>query len=114
MRARDGVVKTLYLPGTVPNCIAAFTPGFIAVVPQPIRVNDQGTIIGYTTNAAQIATAFIRLEDGQVTTFNYPGSKQTIPTSINNCDGITGYYSRGSEIARFPSRTLTRHYNRHP
>src|SRR5580704_14816593 len=86
VRARDGVVKTLYLPGTVPNCIAAFTPGFIAVVPQPISVNDQGTIIGYTTNAAQVATAFIRLENGVVTTFNYPGSKQTIPTSINNCD----------------------------
>jgi hypothetical protein len=101
VRTRDGVVKTLYLPGTVPNCIAAFTPGFIAVVPQPISVNDQGTIIGYTTNAAQIATAFIRFEEGQVTTFNYPGSKQTIPTSINNCDVITGYYSRGSEIVGF-------------
>ena len=70
-------------------------------MPQPILVNDQGTIIGYTTNAAQIATAFIRLENGVVTTFNYPGSKQTIPTSINNCDVITGYYSQGSEIAGF-------------
>jgi hypothetical protein len=101
VRARDGLVKTLYLPGTVPNCIAVFTPGFIAVVPQTILVNDQGTIIGYTTNAAQIATAFIRLESGVTTTFNYPGSKQTIPTSINNCDMITGYYSQGSQIAGF-------------
>jgi hypothetical protein len=101
MRARDGVVKTLYIPGTVPNCMATFAPGFIAVVPQPILVNDQGTIIGYTINAAQIATAFIRLEDGVVTTFNYPGSKETIPTSINNCDVITGYYSQGSEIVGF-------------
>ncbi len=101
VRARDGFVKTLYLPGTVPSCIADITPGFIAVVPQPILVNDQGTIIGYTTNAAQIATAFIRLEDGAVTTFNYPGSKQTIPTSINNCGMITGYYSQGSEIVGF-------------
>jgi hypothetical protein len=101
VRTHDSVVKTLYLPGTVPNCIAAFTPGFIAVVPQPISVNDQGTIIGYTTNPAQIATAFIRFEEGQVTTFNYPGSKKTIPTSINNCDVITGYYSRGSEILGF-------------
>ncbi len=101
VRARDGVVKTLYIPGTVPNCIAVFAPGFIAVVPQTILVNDQGTIIGYTTNAAQIATAFIRLESGVVTTFNYPGSKQTIPTSINNCDFVTGYYSQGSEIVGF-------------
>jgi hypothetical protein len=101
VRARDGVVKTLYLPGIVPNCIATFTPGFIAVVPQTILVNDQGTIIGYTTNSAQITTAFIRLEDGVVTPFTYPGSKQTIPTSINNCDVITGYYSQGSEILGF-------------
>jgi hypothetical protein len=101
VRARDGTIKTLYLPGTVPNCIAIFTPGFIAVVPQTILVNDQGTIIGYTTNAAQIATAFIRLESGVVTTFNHPGSKQTIPTSINNCDVITGYYSQGSDIIGF-------------
>jgi hypothetical protein len=101
VRARDGIVKTLYLPGTVPDCIAAFTPGFIAVVPQPILVNDQGTIIGYTTNAAKIATAFIRLEDGTVTTFTYPGGMQTVPTSINNCEVITGYYSRGQEIVGF-------------
>jgi hypothetical protein len=101
VRAHDGLVKTLYIPGAVPNCIAAFAPGFIAVVPQTILVNDQGTIIGYTTNAAQIATAFIRLENGVVTTFNYPGSKQTIPTSINNCDEVTGYYSQGSEIVGF-------------
>jgi hypothetical protein len=100
VRARDGVIKTLYLPGTVPNCVATFTPGFIAVVPEPISVNDQGTIIGYTTNA-QIATAFIRLEDGTGTTFNYPGGKQTIPTSINNGNVITGYYSQGSEIVGF-------------
>jgi hypothetical protein len=101
VRARNGVVKTLYIPGTVPDCIAAFAPGFIAVVPQTILVNDQGTIIGYTTNAAQIATAFIRLENGVVTVFNYPGIEQTIPTSINNCDVITGYYSQGSEIVGF-------------
>jgi hypothetical protein len=101
VRARDGFVKTLYPPGAVPNCIAGITPGFIAVVPQTILVNDQGTIIGYTTNAAQIATAFIRFEDGVLTTFTYPGSKQTIPTSINHCDVITGYYSQGSEIAGF-------------
>ena len=101
VRFHDGVVKTLYIPGTVPNCIATFAPGFIAVMPQPILVNDQGTIIGYTTNTTQISTAFIRFEEGQVTTFNYPGSKQTIPTSINNCDVITGYYSQGSEIVGF-------------
>jgi hypothetical protein len=101
VRARDGVVKTLYFPGTVPDCIATFTPGFFAVVPQPILVNDQDTIVGYTTNAAQIATAFMRLENGTGTLFNYPGSKQTIPTSINNSNVIAGYYSQGAGIAGF-------------
>lgn len=101
VRARDGVIKTLYLPGTVPNCIATSTPGFIAVVPQPILVNDQGAIVGYTSNAAKVTTAFIRLEDGTATTFNYPGSKQTIPTGINNSNVITGYYSQGSAIVGF-------------
>jgi hypothetical protein len=100
VRARDGVIKTLYFPGTVPACIATSTPGFIAVVPQPISVNDQGTIIGYTTNA-QIATAFLRLDDGTATTFNLPGSKQTIPTSLNNSNVVTGYYSHGSEMVGF-------------
>jgi hypothetical protein len=101
VRNRDSVVTTLDIPGTVPDCIATFTPGFIAVAPQSVIVNDQGTIAGYSTEAAQIASGFIRLEDGKVTTFNYPGSKQTIPTSINNCDVITGYYSRGQEILGF-------------
>jgi hypothetical protein len=101
VRARDGVIKTLYLPGTVPDCIATSTPGFIAVVPQPILVNDQGTIVGYTTNASQITNAFIRREDGTVTRFNYPGSKQTIPTSVNNGNMIAGYYSQRSEVVGF-------------
>lgn len=101
VRARDGVIKTLYFPGTVPDCVATSTPGFIAVVPEPILVNNQGAIVGYTTNAAHIATAFIRLEDGSAALFNYPGSQQTIPTSINDSNVITGYYSQGSEILGF-------------
>jgi hypothetical protein len=101
VRARDGVIKTLYFPGAVPTCIATSTPGFIAVVPQPIFLNDEGTIVGYTTNTPNTATAFIRLEDGSAATFNYPGSKQTIPTSINNGNVIAGYYSQGSAIVGF-------------
>jgi hypothetical protein len=101
VRNRDSVITTLDIPGTVPDCIATFTPGFITVAPQSVIVNDQGTIAGYSTDAAQIASGFIRPEEGKVTTFNYPGSKQTIPTSINNCDVITGYYSRGQEILGF-------------
>ena len=101
VRTRDGLLKTLYLPGTVPDCIATSTPGFIAVVPQPIFVNDEGSIVGYTTNAAQNSAVFIRLEDGSATLFSYPGSQQTIPTSVNNGNVITGYYSQGSATAGF-------------
>ena len=43
----------------------------------------------------------LRLEDGTATTFNYPRSKQTLHTSINNSNVITGYYSQGSQIAGF-------------
>ncbi len=83
-------------------------------MPQPIFVNDQGTSLATPPTPNTIATAFIRLEDGTVTTFNYPGSKQTIPTSINNNNVITGYYSQGLRDIRFHPRTLTRHYNRQP
>ena len=81
----------------MPSSLQASSPS----CPQTILVNDEGSIIGYTTNAAQIATAFLRLENGVVTTFSYPGSRQTIPTGINNCDVITGYYAQGSEILGF-------------
>jgi hypothetical protein len=101
VRARDGLIKTLYFPGIVPACIATSTPGFIAVVPQPIFLNDEGTIVGYTTDAAQNSTAFVRLEDGKGTLFNYPGSMQTIPTSLNNGNVITGYYAEEGAIAGF-------------
>ena len=102
VRAPDGVITTLNVPGTVPGCIASFNfPVEIVVVPQSITLNDEGTITGYYTNTAKASVGFVQFPDGKLITFSHPGSTQTIPTSINNGDVITGYYSRGAEIVGF-------------
>jgi hypothetical protein len=101
VRDPDGVITTINLPGTTPDCVAAFIPGFIQVVPQSVVINDQGTMIGYFTNAAKVSIGFVRAGDGRTIALAYPGSKQTIPTSINNCDVITGYYSHGQDMIGF-------------
>ena len=102
VRDPDGVISTLNIPGTVPGCIASFNfPVEILVVPQSITLNDQGTITGYYTNTAKASVGFVQFPDGKLITFSHPGSTQTIPTSINDGDVITGYYSRGSEIVGF-------------
>lgn len=103
LRYRYGLIETLAIPGTVPGCIAGFTyaSGLFNVVPPSITLNDQGTITGYYNSTTNSSTAFILSEDGTMTTFIYPGSQQTIPTSINNLDVITGYYVVGTDIAGF-------------
>jgi hypothetical protein len=103
LRYRYGLIETLAIPGTVPGCIAGFDfiSGLFKVVPPSITLNDEGTITGYYTDAGKDSIAFILSQDGTMTTFTYPGSQQTIPTSINNLDVITGYYSVGTEVAGF-------------
>jgi hypothetical protein len=103
VRYPDGFLKTLRIPGTVPACIATFGSPvpLINVVPPSITINDQGTITGYYTNASNVTRGFVHFEHGRRITFEHPGSKQTIPTSINSDDVITGYYSRGAEIVGF-------------
>jgi hypothetical protein len=96
----DGVVTSLNVPGTVPSCLANFADVY-SVAPQPVMINDQGTITGWYTNAEKISLGFLRFENGNLHSFAHHDSRQTIPTSINNCDVITGYYSRGSEIVGF-------------
>ncbi len=101
VRSPDGTMTTLNIPGTVPGCIANFTPGFFNVVPESVSINDRGTIIGYYTNRAKVPVAFVRFENGNFTTFDRRGSKQTIPTSISNSDVIIGYFSQGREVVGF-------------
>jgi predicted membrane protein len=103
VRDPTGVITTLDIPGTVPACIATYALPLqvISVVPQSITLNDQGTITGYYTNAANVTVGFVRSDAGKLITFDHPGSTQTIPTSINNQDQITGYYSEGTAIIGF-------------
>jgi hypothetical protein len=101
VRYPDGTITTLNVPGTVPGCMAKFTPWFFNVVPQSVSINDRGTIIGYYTNAVKVPIAFVRFENGQLNTFDRRGSKQTVPTSINNDDVIIGYFSQGQEVVGF-------------
>jgi hypothetical protein len=100
---RYGVIKTLAIPGTAPACIAGFTlaSGLFNVLPPSVTISNQGTITGYYSNAANDSIAFVLFEDGTMLSFNYPGSKQTVPTSINDHDVIVGYYSAGADIAGF-------------
>jgi hypothetical protein len=98
--ASDGVITPLKLPGTVPSCLHDATLLY-GVAPEPVVLNNQGTITGWYTNQEKVSKGFVRFEDGKLHTFAHHGSKQTIPTSINDCDVITGYYSSGSEIVGF-------------
>jgi hypothetical protein len=103
VRYPDGFIKTLKIPGTVPGCIAILGSPvpLINALPPSITINDQGTTTGYYTDASKVSHGFVYFGHGRLTTFEHTGSKQTIPTSINNDDVITGYYSRGSEIVGF-------------
>jgi hypothetical protein len=101
VRDSDGVITTLTLPGTAPNCTANTTQGSYNVPFPSVSVNDQGTITGYYTNAAKVPVAFVRFENGKLTTFDRRGSQQTIPTAINTDGVIIGYFSRGRDIVGF-------------
>ena len=71
------------------------------VNPTSITLNDQGTITGYYINEKKVPRGFVRFDDGKVITFGHPEATQTIPTGINNCGVITGYYSEGSVTLGF-------------
>jgi hypothetical protein len=57
--------------------------------------------MGYYANAADVNIGFIKPHGGKVMTFAYPGATDTFPTSINNLDAITGWYSNGSTTFGF-------------
>jgi flagellar hook protein FlgE len=101
VRDSDGVITTINLPGTAPNCVANAIQGLYSVPFPSVSVNDQGTITGYYTNAAKVPVAFVRFENGKVITFYRRGSKQTIPTAINTDGVIIGYFSQGREVVGF-------------
>ena len=97
----DGVFTTLDLSGTIPPCLAGGSLGFYDVVPPAVTINDEGTVTGFTTNAFNVAIGFVRFSNGKTSYFAFPGSKLTMPTSLNNRGVITGYYSTENEIVGF-------------
>ena len=55
-----------------------------------------GVITGQYTDASNVQHGFLRAPDGNITTFDPPGSVSTEPTSINPAGAITGYYRDAS------------------
>jgi hypothetical protein len=102
VRSPDGAFTTLSVPGTAAGCAMGVSPCSVSynLAPQPLSINDVGTITGSYTSAAGVF-GFVRLENGATSTFTYPGSKLTVPSSLNNSDTIVGYYSSGSQIFGF-------------
>jgi hypothetical protein len=72
--------------------------------PPALSINNRGSIIG-CYSASNVVSGFVRFEDGTLTTLKHAGSKQTIPTAINNSDVITGSYSDGTDVVGFILRS---------
>jgi hypothetical protein len=88
VRDVEGTFTTLYIPG-VGEALCNVT------------INDAGTIMGYYPNAANVNVGFIKPHGGELTPFAYPGATDTFPTSLNNLDVVTGWYSNGSTTFGF-------------
>jgi hypothetical protein len=106
LRAADGTFTTINPPGTVPSCLATSdttVPGLYHLLPASVSLNNRGTLIGYTTNAA-VTNGFVRFPDGTIVPFAIPGSSLTIPASSTSLDGLdilTGYYTKGTRTEGF-------------
>jgi len=66
------------------NGTFAYFEGGVAT--EPLSINDSGTIVG-----AADSQGFIRTADGTITTFTAIDGSQTIATSVNSNDTLTGY-----------------------
>jgi hypothetical protein len=88
VRDQEGTITTLNIPG-------------VNEAECNVTVNDAGTILGYYANAADVNIGFFKPYGGKVVTFAYPGATDTFPTSLNNLDVITGWYSNGSTTFGF-------------
>jgi hypothetical protein len=88
VRDQEGTFTTLYIPG-------------VGEEQCNVTINDAGTILGYYLNAANVNIGFIKPHGGEVMPFSYPGATDTFPTSFNNLDVITGWYSNGSSTQGF-------------
>jgi hypothetical protein len=65
----------------------------------PLDINDEGTVVGYYTDANVVPHGFIRSRAGHLTTFDAPGAglgagldEGTVPYSINDFEVIAGQF----------------------
>jgi hypothetical protein len=86
MRDQEGVITTLDIPGSR-EC--------------NLTINDAGTTMGTYLNAANVPVTFIKPLHGELIPFQYPGAASTTPTSLNNLDMVTGYYTKGTTTQGF-------------
>jgi len=90
VRATDGTITTFDGPGAGTSFFQGTNPG---------TINPAGAIAGYYTDAGYISHGFVRAK-GTVTSFDPPGSVNTIgfafnnqvPVGINPAGEITGSY----------------------
>ena len=85
VRSREGKFKSFQAPG------ADTTPGNFNGT-SPNAINDAGAIAGVYYDVANVAHGFLRSPEGEMTTFDPPGSTATIPVAMNLESAIVGYY----------------------
>jgi probable HAF family extracellular repeat protein len=84
----------------------------------PLDINDEGTVVGYFTDASVVPHGFIRTRDGHLTTFDAPGAglgpnldEGTVPYSINDFGVIAGQFQDSQFIyhgfIRYPDGAFT-------
>jgi hypothetical protein len=101
IRATDGTFTAITPPGTVPSCLA--TPSSEVtynLLPATVSLNNEGTVIGYTTKAG-VTSGFVRFPGGKIVPFEIPGSILTIPTGVDSWGVLTGYYTKDSTTKGF-------------
>jgi hypothetical protein len=79
LRAPDGTITTIDLPGAVETVAAA--------------INDKGAITGAYDSEDGMQHGFVRSTKGKYTTFDPKGSKDTFPNGINKHGAITGWWA---------------------
>jgi hypothetical protein len=85
VRSPEGKFTSFEAPG------ADTTPGNFNGT-NPNAINDAGAIAGVYYDIDNVAHGFLRSPEGEMTTFDPPGSIATIPIALNLESAIVGYY----------------------
>jgi hypothetical protein len=76
------------------NLATVFTYPEGGVGQEYLTINNLGTVSGTwaATATTSVSHGFIRSRDGVITSFDPPGSANTVATGLNNLNVITGFY----------------------